>query len=193
MARGADRLVFLVARVPHRKEPVPALRHRVRSRALRGAARRPARPLAHPHDAADRGRGPAGAAELGRARGRNARARPEGRSRRLDRDVHLQLVEVLRRVPSVSIAQTGAIDVHTHIFPAGWDDFAARYGGDKWPRLVGDPTGPCKLYIGQTFNRNLTPHSFHPVKRIEDMDRTGIALQALSPGPPTFCYWADCL
>ena len=91
----------------------------------------------------------------------------------------------------MSVAQTGAIDVHTHIFPAGWDDFAARYGGDKWPRLVGDPTGPCQLYIGQTFNRNLTPHSFDPVKRIEDMDRTGIALQVLSPAPPTFCYWAD--
>ena len=91
----------------------------------------------------------------------------------------------------MSVARTGAIDVHTHIFPAGWDDFAARYGGDRWPRLVGDPSGPCKLYIGQTFNRNLTPHSFDPVKRIEDMERTGVALQLLSPAPPTFCYWAD--
>lgn len=87
----------------------------------------------------------------------------------------------------------GAIDVHTHIFPSGWDDFAARYGGDRWPRLVGDPTGACKLYIGQTFNRNLGPTSFDPVRRIEDMDRTGIALQLLSPAPPTFCYWADAL
>ncbi|MBI2204296.1 MAG: amidohydrolase family protein [Candidatus Rokubacteria bacterium] len=86
---------------------------------------------------------------------------------------------------------SGAIDVHTHIFPSGWDDFAARHGGDRWPRLVGDPAGTCKLYLGQTFNRNLGPNSFDPVRRIEDMDRTGIALQLLSPAPPTFCYWAD--
>jgi aminocarboxymuconate-semialdehyde decarboxylase len=91
----------------------------------------------------------------------------------------------------VSIAATGAIDVHTHIFAPGWDDFAARYGGDRWPRLVGDPRGPCKLYIGPTFNRNLTAQAFDPVRRIEDMDKTGIALQLLSPAPPTFCYWAD--
>jgi aminocarboxymuconate-semialdehyde decarboxylase len=85
----------------------------------------------------------------------------------------------------------GAIDVHTHIFASGWEDFAARHGGDRWPRLEGDPTGSCKLYLGQTFNRVLTPQSFDPRRRIEDMDRTGIALQLLSPAPPTFCYWAD--
>lgn len=89
------------------------------------------------------------------------------------------------------VTPPGAIDVHTHIFASGWEDFAARYGGDRWPRLVGDPAGTCKLYLGPTFNRNLTPHSFDPARRIEDMDRTGIAMQMLSPAPPTFCYWAD--
>ena len=86
---------------------------------------------------------------------------------------------------------TGAIDVHTHIFAPGWEDFAARYGGDRWPRLEGDPAGSCKLFLGPTFNRVLTPQSFDPARRIADMDRTGIALQLLSPAPPTFCYWAD--
>ncbi len=86
---------------------------------------------------------------------------------------------------------TGAIDVHTHIFPAGWPDFAARHGGDRWPRLDGDPaSATCKLYVGSAFNRELTPHAFDPAHRIEDMDRTGVALQLLSPAPPTFCYWA---
>ena len=85
---------------------------------------------------------------------------------------------------------SSAIDVHTHIFAPGWPDFAARYGGDRWPRLEGDPAAGCKLYVGATFNRNLTPHSFDPARRIEDMDRTGVAVQLLSPAPPTFCYWA---
>lgn len=86
---------------------------------------------------------------------------------------------------------TGAIDVHTHIFASGWEDFATRHGGDRWPRLIGDPAGACQLYLGATFNRSLTPQAFDPARRIEDMDRTGIAAQLLSPAPPTFCYWAD--
>ena len=37
------------------------------------------------------------------------------------------------------------IDVHTHIFPSAWPDFAARYGGDRWPRLEGDPGAQAGL------------------------------------------------
>jgi aminocarboxymuconate-semialdehyde decarboxylase len=90
---------------------------------------------------------------------------------------------------TASIERMG-IDVHTHIFASGWPDFAARFGGDRWPRLDGDPATGCKLYIGSTLNRTLTPHAFDPVRRIEDMDRTGVGRQLLSPAPPTFCYWA---
>src|SRR5581483_680630 len=85
---------------------------------------------------------------------------------------------------------TASIDIHTHIFASGWPDFAARWGGDRWPRLEGDPATGCRLYLGSTLNRTLTPHAFDPVRRIEDMDRTGVGLQLLSPAPPTFCYWA---
>ena len=85
---------------------------------------------------------------------------------------------------------TEAIDVHTHILPRGWEDFAARYGGDRWPHLVGDPATSCQLYVGSTFNRNLGPDAFDPARRLEDMDRRGIARQLLSPAPPLFCYWA---
>src|SRR6266581_3695719 len=82
------------------------------------------------------------------------------------------------------------IDVHTHIFPSAWPDFAARYGGDRWPRLDGDPATGCRLYLGTTLNRTLTPHAFDPARRLEDMDRTGVERQLLTPAPPTFCYWA---
>ena len=75
------------------------------------------------------------------------------------------------------------IDVHTHIFPGAWPDFAARYGGDRWPRLEGDPATGCRLYLGTTLNRSLTPHAFDPARRLEDMDRTGVERQLLSaPG-----------
>src|SRR6202040_3767660 len=83
---------------------------------------------------------------------------------------------------------TPSIDVHTHIFASAWPDFAARYGGDRWPRLEGDPATGCRLHLGSTLNRNLTPHAFDPARRIEDMERTGVGRQLLSPAPPTFCY-----
>src|SRR5262249_59474837 len=54
----------------------------------------------------------------------------------------------------------------------------------------GDPATGCKLFLGTTFNRSLTPHAFDPARRVEDMDRTGVSIQLLSPAPPTFCYWA---
>ena len=28
------------------------------------------------------------------------------------------------------------IDLHTHLVPEGWEDWAARFGGTQWPRLV---------------------------------------------------------
>ncbi|HVQ76753.1 MAG TPA: amidohydrolase family protein [Candidatus Binatia bacterium] len=87
-------------------------------------------------------------------------------------------------------AVSDAVDVHTHIFASSWPDFASRHGGAAWPRLEGDPAASCKLYLGATFNRNLTPHAFDPTRRIEDMDRIGVGVQLLSPAPPTFCYWA---
>ena len=78
----------------------------------------------------------------------------------------------------------GALDVHTHFMPARWDDFAAKYGGTRWPRLVRDEQGGCQLYIGDVRNRDLGPNSFEPERRIADMDRLGIERQLLSPPPP---------
>ena len=84
---------------------------------------------------------------------------------------------------------TDTIDVHTHILPRAWEDDAARFGGERWPRLVGDPGTGCQLYVGPTFNRNLGPEAFDPARQLEDMDRRGISRQLLSPAPPLFCYW----
>lgn len=83
------------------------------------------------------------------------------------------------------------IDVHTHIVPQRWDDFAGKYGGGNWPRLVHD--GPCRATImtGDEAFRRVTDQVFSPERRIEDMDRLGIQMQVLSPPPIMFCYWAE--
>jgi len=51
------------------------------------------------------------------------------------------------------------IDLHTHIVPARWEDWAARYGGGKWPRLV--PRDDCRATImtGDQFFRDVDDRS----------------------------------
>jgi aminocarboxymuconate-semialdehyde decarboxylase len=83
------------------------------------------------------------------------------------------------------------IDLHTHIVPEHWEDFASRYGGGRWPRLV--HRDPCRAAImtGDAVFREITDRSWDPERRIEDMSRLGIDRQVLSPPPVMFCYWAE--
>lgn len=83
------------------------------------------------------------------------------------------------------------IDLHTHVLPPAWDDWAGKYGGGRWPRL--EPREGCRATImtGDQFFRDIDARSWSPERRIEDMDRLGIDRQALSPPPVMFCYWAE--
>ena len=83
------------------------------------------------------------------------------------------------------------IDLHTHVVPPRWDDFAARYGGGNWPRLV--PGEDCRgtLMTGDQFFRAIDDRSWNPSRRLDDMQRLGVDRQALSPPPIMFVYWAD--
>src|SRR6185436_20320068 len=83
------------------------------------------------------------------------------------------------------------VDVHTHIVPAQWEDWAARYGGGRWPRLVMKDACHATIMTGDQFFRDVTDQAWSPTRRIEDMDRLGIDVQALSPPPVMFCYWAE--
>ena len=83
------------------------------------------------------------------------------------------------------------IDVHTHIVPEGWEDWAARFGGDRWPSLIRHDACRATIMTGGQFFRSVDDRSWSPERRIVDMDRLGIDRQALSPPPVMFCYWAD--
>jgi aminocarboxymuconate-semialdehyde decarboxylase len=83
------------------------------------------------------------------------------------------------------------IDVHTHIVPEGWQDWAARFGGDRWPSLVRHDACRATIMTGVQFFRDIDDRSWSPERRLQDMDRLGIDRQALSPPPVMFCYWAD--
>jgi aminocarboxymuconate-semialdehyde decarboxylase len=83
------------------------------------------------------------------------------------------------------------IDLHTHLVPEGWEDWAARFGGAQWPRLVRKDACRATLMTGDKVFRDIDDRSWNPSRRLEDMDRLGIDRQALSPPPVMFCYGAD--
>ena len=83
------------------------------------------------------------------------------------------------------------IDLHTHIVPDQWEDWASRYGGGQWPRLVPQEGCRANIMTGDKFFRAVDDRSWSPERRIEDMDRLGIDRQALSPPPVMFCYWSQ--
>lgn len=83
------------------------------------------------------------------------------------------------------------IDLHTHVLPERWEDWASRYGGGKWPRLVHHDACRATIMTGDQSFRDVTDQSWSGPRRIEDMDRLGIDRQAISPPPVMFCYWAE--
>jgi aminocarboxymuconate-semialdehyde decarboxylase len=83
------------------------------------------------------------------------------------------------------------VDVHTHVVPERWEDWAARHGGDNWPRLEPRDGRGATIFTGAQFFRDIDDRSWDPARRLEDMDRLGVDVQALSPPPVMFCYWAD--
>jgi aminocarboxymuconate-semialdehyde decarboxylase len=84
-----------------------------------------------------------------------------------------------------------AIDVHTHLIPPGWEDWATKFGGERWPRLVEHDACTATIMTGEHFFRDVDDRSWSAERRLEDMDRMGVARQALSPPPVMFCYWAE--
>ena len=83
------------------------------------------------------------------------------------------------------------VDVHTHVVPERWQDWAARCGGGNWPRLEHRDDCRATIFTGAQFFRDIDDRSWNPTRRLEDMDRLRIDVQALSPPPVMFCYWAD--
>jgi aminocarboxymuconate-semialdehyde decarboxylase len=84
-----------------------------------------------------------------------------------------------------------AIDIHTHILPPGWEDWAKRYGVSGWPSLKLHDACNATIYLGEKEFRKVDERSFAPARRIADMDAERIGLQLLSPVPVMLCYWGS--
>lgn len=86
-------------------------------------------------------------------------------------------------------ASAPAIDIHTHVMPPGWEDFAARFGIAGWPWIKKHSSCSAVIMLGDREFRRVTDQCFAPVRRLADMDRDRIGRQLLSPIPVLFCYW----
>lgn len=84
-----------------------------------------------------------------------------------------------------------SIDVHTHIMPPAWEDFAYRYAAEGWPQSVMHDACSASIMLGTRHFRDVDERSFSPARRLADMDRLGIGKQLLMPIPVMFAYWGD--
>ncbi|HED53867.1 MAG TPA: amidohydrolase [Phycisphaerales bacterium] len=88
------------------------------------------------------------------------------------------------------------IDIHTHILPPEWPDLAEQFGGGRWLSMQQrlDASGVCRgasLYCDGNHFRDVQPNCFDHAVRLEEMERTGVRMQALSTVPVMFSYWAE--
>lgn len=82
------------------------------------------------------------------------------------------------------------IDLHTHILPRDWPDLDAKYGYPGFVRLEHHKPCCARMMVGDRFFREISDNAWDPQRRIEDLDRTGVAMQVLSTVPVMFSYWA---
>jgi aminocarboxymuconate-semialdehyde decarboxylase len=82
------------------------------------------------------------------------------------------------------------IDVHCHVIPESFPDNPSPGRNARWPCLSITPQSTSLTIDGKPF-RDVDARSWSVARRIEDMDRDGVAVQVLSPLPELLSYWFD--
>jgi len=84
----------------------------------------------------------------------------------------------------------GLIDVHTHVCPLSFPGSPSPTV-TQWPCMCARSPTEAAIEIGGKTFRELDDRSWSAARRIEDMDRDGVAVQVLSPMPELLSYWFD--
>jgi aminocarboxymuconate-semialdehyde decarboxylase len=83
------------------------------------------------------------------------------------------------------------LDMHTHFFPDGLNDFAASTGDPRWPSLSVNPDGSARIMRGSEVFRPVAAATWNLERRAEAMDAQGVDHHVLSPVPIMLTTWAD--
>jgi aminocarboxymuconate-semialdehyde decarboxylase len=82
------------------------------------------------------------------------------------------------------------VDIHCHIATPEVEPLVKNLFTPEKEPLFRFAT-PETLQINRQLFAGLRPKLTDPQERLKDMDRMGIAIQAISPGPNQFYYWTD--
>jgi aminocarboxymuconate-semialdehyde decarboxylase len=84
---------------------------------------------------------------------------------------------------------SGLVDVHTHVVPAGFPESPNAASDPHWPCMRTASPSDIAIWMGSKRFRKLDDRSWNAARRLEDMDRDGVAVQVLSPMPELLAYW----
>jgi aminocarboxymuconate-semialdehyde decarboxylase len=82
------------------------------------------------------------------------------------------------------------IDVHCHVIPEHFPDNPSPGVNSRWPCLTITEKSASLIIDSKPF-RDVDSRSWEIARRIEDMDRDGVAVQVLSPLPELLSYWFE--
>jgi aminocarboxymuconate-semialdehyde decarboxylase len=81
------------------------------------------------------------------------------------------------------------IDVHTHVVPESFPAYAGRHVDTRWPSMA--PAQPCHqhMMVAGSVYRTVSHQCWDCRVRAQDMARSGVTRQVLSPMPELLSYW----
>jgi aminocarboxymuconate-semialdehyde decarboxylase len=92
----------------------------------------------------------------------------------------------------VIVAHPPLIDIHSHVVPQELPADPTGGAIGAWPSVVCETCRTkAQVFMGKRPFREIDDRSWSSSRRIEDMDRDGVAAQALSPMPELLSYWLD--
>lgn len=92
----------------------------------------------------------------------------------------------------MTVAHGPLIDIHSHVVPQELPADPTGGAISAWPSVVCEACRTkAQVFMGKRPFREIDDRSWSPARRIEDMDRDGVAAQALSPMPELLSYWLN--